>query len=72
MILNHTSLLNFASPCLFSPLAAMATRSASPSGLPTWKAKPRGEVAQFPILENEEGSGAVYWNPRSPPRGLFL
>lgn len=46
-------------------LAAMVKRSSLASLLPAQKAKPRGEVAQFPILENEEGSEAVYRNP--PP-----
>ncbi|CAM9878343.1 unnamed protein product [Bubo scandiacus] len=52
----------------------MVQRSSLASRLPAQKAKPRGEVAQFPILENEEGSEAIYWNPPSPqpsPRPLL-
>ncbi|XP_035749621.1 serine/threonine-protein kinase pim-1 [Egretta garzetta] len=43
----------------------MVKRSSLASRLPAQKVKPCGEVVQFPILENEEGSEAIYWNPPS-------
>lgn len=46
-------------------VTTMVKRSSLASRLPAQKVKPCGEVAQFPILENEEGSEAIYWNPPS-------
>ena len=63
--------MNFSLPGLFQfpgCVAAMVRQSSLASRLPVQKAKPRAEVAQFPILENEEGSEATYWNP--PPAAL--
>lgn len=70
--------MDFSLPTLFqSPgrAAAMVKRSSLASRLPAQKAKPRGEVAQFPILENEEGSEATYRNPplpQTPPLPLLV
>ncbi|XP_071673918.1 FYVE, RhoGEF and PH domain-containing protein 2 isoform X1 [Patagioenas fasciata] len=46
--------------------AAMVKLSSLAARPPTQKAKPCGEVAQFPILKNEEGSEATYRNPPRP------
>ncbi|XP_030321394.1 uncharacterized protein LOC115599715 isoform X1 [Calypte anna] len=46
-------------------LTAMVKWSRLASHTPTQKVKPGGEASEFPVLENEEGNQAIYWNP--PP-----
>lgn len=67
MILNHTNLLNFASPCLFSPLAAMPCGALHLLVSPRGKRNPVEKSRSFPFLRMRKARGPFTGIPAALP-----